>query len=141
MAKERVHWVMDYETICNCFIAVFEHYKDSSIRHTFVVHESRNELPEFIRFLNSNIRDQEWHISYNGLAFDAQITNKILDNQKKLLRSTTDEVTKFIYSYVQSVIDKSNKGTFLDYPPFKMKIKQIDLFKMNHWDNKAKMSS
>jgi hypothetical protein len=141
MAQERAHWVMDYETICNCFIGVFQHYKDDSQRKIFVIHESRNDLPEFIKFLKSNIKNNEWHISFNGLNFDAQITNKILDEQKRLLAADAASVVKFIYHYAQSVIDKSSKGTFLDYPPFKMKIKQIDLFKLNHWDNKAKMSS
>jgi hypothetical protein len=140
MAKERVHWIMDYETICNCFIAVFQHYKDPSIRKIFVIHELQNDLPEFIKFLNSNIKNNEWHISYNGLNFDAQVTNKILDEQKKLLIMNSADVTSFIYYYAQTIIEKSNKGVFLDYPPFKMKVKQIDLFKLNHWDNKAKMS-
>jgi hypothetical protein len=141
MAQEKAHWIMDYETICNCFIAVFQHYKDDSQRKIFVIHESHNDLPEFIKFLNSNIKNNEWHISFNGLNFDAQITNKILDEQKKLLTMDPQTLVKFIYNYAQSVIDKSNKNTFLDYAPFKMKIKQIDLFKLNHWDNKAKMSS
>jgi hypothetical protein len=138
--KERVHWIMDYETICNLFVAVFINYKDDSVRRIFIVHESRNDLPEFIKFLNSNIKNNEWHISFNGLNFDAQITNKILEQQKKLLTMDVAAALRFIYHYAQSVIDKSNKGAFLDYPPFKMKIKQIDLFKLNHWDNKAKMS-
>jgi len=141
MTEERVHWVMDYETICNCFIGVFQHYKDPSIRKVFVVCEQRNDLPEFIKFLKSNIKNNEWHISYNGLNFDGQITNKILEHQKILLAADTTSVVKFIYNYAQSIIEKSSKGAFLDYPPFKMKIKQIDLFKLNHWDNKAKMSS
>ncbi len=32
--------------------------------------------------------------------------------------------------------EKNNKGDFADYAPYKLKIKQIDLFKLNHWDNK-----
>ena len=139
--QERAHWVMDYETICNCFIAVFQHYKDPSIRKVFVVCEQRTDFPEFVKFLNTCIAKKEWHISYNGLNFDAQITEQIIKEQSKLLKMEAKDLVAYIYSYAQSVIDKSNKGTFLDYAPYKMKVKQIDLFKLNHWDNKAKMSS
>ena len=76
------HWVMDYETLCNCFIAVFEHYKTEE-RHLFVVCEQRNDFPEFVTFLRKNVTENQWHISYNGLAFDAQITQYVLDVENK----------------------------------------------------------
>lgn len=131
---------MDYETLCNCFIAVFEHYKTQE-RKVFVVFEQQNDFPEFVTFLNKSVTNKEWHISYNGLSFDGQITQKILLNQKSLLKLGTQELIKFIYNYAQSVIDKTTKGDFAEFAPYKLKIKQIDLFKLNHWDNKAKMSS
>ena len=131
---------MDYETISNCFIAVFEHYKTDE-RKLFVVHEQRNDFPEFVTFLQKCVTENQWHISYNGLSFDAQITQKLLLNYKSLLKLNTKQLIDYIYNYAQTVIDKSNKGDFAEFPSYKLKIKQIDLFKLNHWDNKAKMSS
>lgn len=131
---------MDYETIINCFIAVFEHYKTDE-RKVFVVCKQRNDFPEFIKFLTECKNNNQWHISYNGLGFDAQITQKLLDNQKYLIGLPAEPLVKYIYDYAQQVIDKNNRGEFADYAPYKLKIKQIDLFKLNHWDNKAKMSS
>ena len=130
---------MDYETLCNCFIAVFEHYKTEE-RKVFVVHEQRNDFPEFVTFLQKCVTENQWHISYNGLSFDAQITQKILQNQKYLKNLPAEPLVKYIYEYAQTVIEKSNKGDFAEFAPYKLKIKQIDLFKLNHWDNKAKMS-
>ena len=135
------HWVMDYETLTNCFIAVFQHYKDDSVKHLFVIHKDRNDLPKFIAFLNTCVAQKQYHISYNGIAFDAQISQSILDNQKRLLQLSTDAVIKYIYDYAQKIITTSDRGDFPDYPLYKLKIRQIDLFKMNHWDNRAKMSS
>jgi len=132
---------MDYETICNCFIAVFQHYKDDSIRKIFVIHESRNDAPELLQFLKECVDQKQWHISYNGLAFDAQITQKLLDNEKRFLVMKTENQIKFIYDYAQAVITRTDRGEFQEYYPGKLKIRQIDLFKMNHWDNRAKMSS
>lgn len=131
---------MDYETICNCFVGVFTHYKTSE-QKVFVVHFLRNDFKEFVNFLNQNVNNNEWHISFNGLAFDAQISQFIYLNQKKLLKLSVDELVIEIYKYAQETIDRSNRGEFSQYTPYNLKIKQIDLFKMNHWDNKAKMSS
>ena len=139
--RPMTHWVMDYETLSNCFVAVFQHYKDESVKHLFVIHKDRNDLPKFIAFLNNCVAQKQYHISYNGIAFDAQISQSILDNQAKLLKLDTEAVIKYIYDYAQKTINKSDKGEFAEYPLYKLKIRQIDLFKMNHWDNRAKMSS
>ena len=118
------HWVMDYETLTNCFIAVFQHYKDDSVKHLFVIHKDRNDLPKFIAFLNTCVAQKQYHISYNGIAFDAQISQTILDNQKRLLQLSTDAVIKYIYDYAQKIITTSDRGEFPDYPLYKLKIRQ-----------------
>ena len=134
------HWIMDYETLANCFTGVFEHYKTQETE-VFVVHDLQNDLPEFINFLENNIKNKEWHISYNGLAFDAQVTHYILDNHFLWTSLSGCEVAAIIYTYAQRCITKSNKKEFSDYPQWKMKMGQIDVFKMHHWDNAAKRSS
>jgi hypothetical protein len=134
------HWVMDYETLANCFTGVFEHYKTQETE-IFVIHDLQNDLPKFISFLQENINNKEWHISYNGLAFDAQVTHYILDNYFLWKDLEGCEVAAIIYKYAQRCITKSNNKEFSDYPAWKMKMGQIDIFKMHHWDNAAKRSS
>ena len=134
------HYIMDYETLVNCFVAVFKHYKTGEL-HVFSVCELQNDLDEYIKFLNKNKKNKEWHISYNGLAFDAQITHYILKNEKHL-KSLSGSVAAYeIYLYAQETIGKSNRHEFLDLPEWHMVIGQIDVFKLNHWDNPAKRSS
>ena len=142
---EKKHWVHDYETLFDCFTAVFEHYKTTET-HVFVISKVRNDFTEFIKFLKQNIENREWHISYNGLAFDAQVTHYIIDNAHKWkddkgLDLDGHLVANIIYKYAQRTIEKSNNKEFHDYPEWKMQIGQIDLFKMHHWDNPAKRSS
>ena len=134
------HWVMDYETLANCFTGVFEHYKTQETE-IFVIHDLQNDLVKFISFLEENINNKEWHISYNGLAFDAQVTHYILDNYYLWKNLGGCEVAEIIYKYAQRCIQKSNNREFSDYPQWKMRIGQIDIFKMHHWDNMAKRSS
>lgn len=134
------HWVHDYETLSNCFVAVFEHYKEDS-RKIFVVHKLMNHLPELIKFLEQNATNGEWHISFNGLAFDSQITEYILREKDILLQSEAEDVAKAIYAKAQEVIDRQERGEWSEYSERDLKIKQVDVFKLNHWDNPAKRSS
>lgn len=134
------HWIMDYETLVNCFVGVFEDYKTNETK-IFVIHHLRNDFKEFVEFLHDNIEKRQWHISYNGLAFDAQVTHYILDNYDKLKDKDGAEIASIIYGYAQRCINQSNNKEFSDYPIWKMTIGQIDLFKLHHWDNPAKRSS
>ena len=131
---------MDLETIVNCFVGCFIAY-DNNETHTFVINRGRNDLKKFIAFLKDNKQHDDWHLGYNNLAFDSQITEFILHFEKDLLELDSDEITASIAQYAAEVIRKSNAGEFLDYPEFKLSIKCIDIFKLNHWDNMAKRSS
>ena len=136
----RTHYVMDYETLSNCFIGVFESVKTED-REIFVIHKSQNDILELVTFLERNVTLDEWHVSFNGLAFDSQITEHILQNKKKLLKQDGDTIARFIYNKAQETIQKSNAGEFAEFSPKKLSIRQIDVFKLNHWDNPAKRSS
>ncbi len=131
---------MDYETLSNCFIAVFEDIK-SDDREIFVVHESRNDTEELVNFLNRNKTFNEWHVSFNGLGFDSQITEYILRKQNDLCSMSAQDVAAYLYSKAQQIINKQNSGEFLEFSQKDLQIRQIDVFKLNHWDNPAKRSS
>lgn len=135
------HYVMDYETLPNLFMGVFEHYTEP-YRKTFTVWKYKNEIQELIAFLDENQKKKQWHISYNGLAFDAQITHWILDHRDLLIgMNDGDKVARILYDVAQDVITCRDRNEYPTYSERNMKIKQIDVFKMNHWDNPAKMSS
>ena len=108
------HWIMDYETLSNCFVAVFKHYKTDET-HIFSVCKLQNDYDKFIDFLKQNIENREWHISYNGLAFDAQITHNIIKNHENLKLMDGESIAEEIYAYAQSCIDRSNKNEFQEF--------------------------
>jgi hypothetical protein len=137
----RTLWVMDYETIKNCFVAVFEDL-DSDRREVFVVHRFRNDWKRFLDFLEACVKRKDYHLGYNNIAFDGQITEHLLANLKLMRKITrAEEAAEFLSAYGSSVISRSNRGEFLDYPERRFKIPVIDIFKLNHWDNQAKRSS
>ena len=136
------HWIMDYETLSNCFVGVFKHYKTEET-HVFSICKLQNDYEKFIKFLKQNIDNKEWHISYNGLAFDAQVTHSLLKDNKNGEHEKMDgeTIAEEIYGYAQDAIKRSNNREFQKFPEWEMKIGQIDVFKLNHWDNMAKRSS
>jgi len=136
----KTHWVMDYETLSNCFLAIFEDIK-SEHQEIFVCHSSRNDILDFITFLERNIAYDEWHVSFNGLGFDSQITEYILRAKDQLLQLDGEDIARYVYDKAQSVIQKQGEGEFLEFSPRQLQIKQVDVFKLNHWDNPAKRSS
>jgi len=136
----RTHWVMDYETLSNCFIAVFEDIKTEH-QEVFVIHKQKNQIVEFIGFLERNIAYNEWHVSFNGLGFDSQVTEYFLRHKEQLMELDGDDIAEFIYGKVQDIIRRQNEGEFLEFSPRDLQIRQVDVFKLNHWDNPAKRSS
>ena len=134
------HWVMDYETLSNCFVGVFKHYKTDET-HIFSICKLQNDYIKFSEFLKQNLENNEWHISYNGLAFDAQITHNIIKEHENLLLMDGESIAEEIYGYAQEAIKRSNNREFQTFAEWHMTIKQIDVFKLNHWDNMAKLSS
>lgn len=135
------YWVYDYETICNCFIAVFEDY-GSAEREVFVCHDTRNDIPQMISFLEECKTNRDWHFGYNNIAFDAQITESILKNKGYLLSlKSGSEVAGVLYKVAQQTIERSNAGEFPEVGERYMQIPQIDIFKINHWDSNAKRTS
>lgn len=134
------HWVMDIETLSNCFVAIFIDYKTDN-EHVFVIHESQNDILKLVEFLERNIELSEKHISFNGLAFDSQIIQYIIDNSFELSSLSGEQIARNLYLKAQDVIDRSNRGEFAEYAPFMLSIPQLDLYKLNHWDNAAKRSS
>ena len=134
------NWVHDYETLINCFVAVFIDYK-SDEKKVFIVHELQNDYPELYAFLQDCKHEEVWHISFNGINFDSQITEFIIREGDYYLDEAPEIIAHTLYLKAQDIIERSNKGDFPEYAERILSIKQLDVFRLNHWDNPAKRSS
>jgi hypothetical protein len=134
-------WVIDYETIVNCTIVCIEDY-GSNERGEFIINRHVNHMPELIQFLEECVASNSWHFGFNNIHFDGQITQFIYQNRHLFRTMTnTDDITNKIYDFAQDVIQKSRNNERPVYPEWKQNIRQLDIFKLNHWDNKAKSAS
>jgi len=122
-------YVYDIETYLHCFLAVYYEIYSKETR-IFELSKNKNDLEELKNFLYSN--SDEYFVGYNNIEFDYPVIHDILLGHS----NTTEE----IFSKAQIVIDTEVKWQ-ITIPEWKTVGKQIDLFKINHFDNDAKRTS
>ena len=107
--------------------------KDSGRRSVFIIHSSRNDLPEYLEYLDK----LKGLIGYNNLSYDYPLIHFILTNKDKLLRLDADGVNKLLYEKSQDIIS----SRFSSIRPKNVIIPQLDVFKIHHYDNMARSTS
>jgi hypothetical protein len=128
--KKRV-WVYDIETLSNCFTyTAIDRDSDEVIK--FVIWKEKNEIYELLTHLN-NCSGQ---IGFNNINFDYPVIHYIIKERNRLVQLDGDKIAKSIYKKAQSVISQ-------EYSAIKESeviIPQLDLFRIWHYDNKARMT-
>lgn len=123
--------IYDIETYANCFTFAAEG-ADSPFKWSFQISTYQDDTTDFIDFLRALSEGNHRLVGFNNLAFDWPIVDKIARRELK----TPNE----IFQYAQRIIQSENKFEFFTKPSDRG-IEQLDLLKINHFDNKARMTS
>ncbi len=137
---KKQYWVYDWETLLNCSLVVFNNYKTDETK-VFVISSLKNDIIELLTFLNECSTNGDWHIGFNNLNFDAQITQYLLENQDMFAFEEGGTIASMIYSFSQNIIERKNNEEPNIYYEKDFSISQLDIFRINHWDNKNKSCS
>lgn len=129
--------IYDIETMRECFIVVC--MEPEKTPKSFVVSKWQNQLDAFIKYTEENI-DSYW-VGYNNLRFDAQVIEWILRNYMHWHELSGLEICAKIAQKAQDVIHDANYDVFPEYREWDLSLKQIDLFKIHHYDNKNRRVS
>lgn len=130
------NYVYDLETYQNLFCGIFN---SEGKELTFEISARKNDYEELMEFYTpENIR---YAIGFNNVKFDAQVMHYLGVNYKSFRLLRGSEICKLVYEFVQKLIEKTNAGEFPPYAEWHFKVQQIDLFLINHYDNKNKMTS
>jgi len=105
----------------------------------FEVSKFKNELDKFVRF-TEKYSDFYW-VGYNNLRFDAQVVEWILRNHENWHELSSLEICAKIAQKAQDIIHDANFDVFPEYREHELSLKQIDLFKIHHFDNKNRRVS
>jgi hypothetical protein len=124
------YWTYDIECYPNCFTCALERYSDRG-KFFFEISFRRDDTRAFIEFLDElNRFENAAMVGFNNFGFDWPIVN---DFWKSLGRRGYVGA----YEMCQSIIE----GDGFEHTVWDPKIQQIDLYKLNHFDNAQRRTS
>lgn len=125
--------IYDLETLKDFFLYVDLDVKKDKF-NIFEISQFKNEYLSLLKHLKT----LQGQIGFNNLSFDSQVQQKIIKDERLLKNLSGGILAEIISSYANSVIEKSNKEEWPDYWERDLAIKQVDLYKVWHYNNKAK---
>lgn len=129
--------IYDIETLKEYFLVVClipgEPYR------IFKVNAEENNLDAFVNF-TEQYKDYYW-VGYNNLRFDSQVVEWVIRNYEYWQELPNLEITAKIHQKAADVIHDANYDVFPEYREYELSCKQIDLFKIHHFDNKNRRVS
>jgi hypothetical protein len=130
--------VADIETMKEYILLSFYDF-EKDIWYEFEINSFKNDLYKFVNFYNKSNWDRI--VWYNGIGFDTQVIQFILDSYQEWFDFTNLEVCQIIYSFVQKLIDDKKFGMFNPYKVERLEIPPIDVFTILGLDNEARYTS
>lgn len=124
-------WIYDLETFPNIFTATFIHAA-TGLEQVFEISDRRNDYDALNRFVTGLSVARARGVGFNSIGFDYPVLHWIMANQG----CTVDQ----IYDKAMSIIRSSDKFGSIIWESDHL-FQQLDLFKIWHYDNKAKSTS
>ena len=130
--------IYDIETMKELFL-VGIYVPKTDQYYEFEVSKFDNQLDKFVKFAETH-KDHFW-VGYNNLRFDSQVVEWVLRNHEHWNEHTSLEITAKIAQKAQDVIHDANFDVFPEYRETDLSLRQLDLFKIHHFDNKNRRVS
>lgn len=137
------HWIYDIETFPNCFTFCAVYANGKGIR-VFEISDRKNEIEELLDFLRNVKKHNCSLVGFNNVGFDYPVIHYILDKSRKakIAQKPLTISAKEMYKVANEVIGSMRDGGFgSSVRSEEVIIPQIDLFKIHHFDNKARSTS
>jgi len=133
--------IYDVETLSNVF--TYTGYDcNTKIWYQFVISKWRNDFKELIKHLRI-LTVGYYQVGFNNENFDYPIIHHIINHFNEYYEENGQIIAQNIYNKAQELINNTNEdgkqfNTIADKNKY---IKQIDLFKIWHYNNKARLTS
>ena len=139
LKQERMNvLIYDIETMQELFLICI-YNPDTQQWHEFQVSKNANQLDSFIKF--TEIHADYYWVGYNNLRFDSQIVEWIMRNHEQWVELGRLEICAKIAQKAADTIHDANYDVFAEYKEEWLQLKQLDLFKIHHYDNKNRRVS
>ena len=125
--------IYDCETYKNVFTLAAEHC-DYPLRWAFEISHFKDDSRELIEWLQWLVSRNAQMVGFNNVSFDYPVLHTLIQMGK-----ATPEI---LYQKAMSIIQSQDSNRFagMVYPSDRY-VEQIDLFKIAHFDNKARSTS
>lgn len=126
-------YIYDIETYPNVFTIAVES-ADSPLRWLFEISDRRNDSKDIVQFIRYLTKTGSRMVGFNNLGFDYPVLHQLLK---------MGETNAYnLYQKAQAIIESQDSDRWVHqvYPTDRF-IEQIDLFKIHHFDNKARATS
>jgi len=130
--------IYDIETLKEFFLVVV-YNPATDVYREFQVNRYKNRLDGLMAFIERH-KDYYW-VGYNNLRFDSQVMEWVIRNYENWHELSNLEITARIAQKASDVIDDANHELFPEYRESDLSIKQLDLFRIHHFDNKNRRVS
>jgi hypothetical protein len=130
--------IYDIETMQELFL-IGIYNPDTKTYTEFEVSKDKNQLDGYMRFIEQH--PEYYWVGYNNLRFDSQVIEWILRNYEDWHELTALETAAKIAQKAADIIHDANYDVFPEYREEWLTLKQIDLFRVNHYDNKNRRVS
>jgi hypothetical protein len=126
-------FIYDIETYPNVFTLAVEH-ADAPFRWMFEISDWRNDSKEIIDFLFWLKQQNARMVGFNNLGFDYPVVHTLVQ--------MGNATAKNLYDKAQAIFDSQDGNRWQhQVKPTDRFVEQIDLFKIHHFDNKARTTS
>lgn len=135
--------VWDIETYPNCFTFSACFASGKGMR-TYEVSSRKNEIEQLMEFLRNVAKGKFRMVGFNNVGFDYPVIHHVLDKSKKAkakeipLVITADELYRKVEELFAQMKDSRFGSAIRASDTI---LTQVDLFKIKHYDNKAKATS
>jgi hypothetical protein len=138
--QETRDWIYDIETFANCFTFSIVR-ADGKHASVFEASFRKNEIDRMIKCIDYLAEKEQRMVGFNNLGFDYPIVHKIYLLRRTFKKMQGEEAARRIYQYAQEQIETAKTGFAKSVKTEDEFVKQIDLFKIHHFDNKARATS
>lgn len=123
--------IYDEETFPNCFTVQAMDF-NGEFCTVWEISEYKDERQSLLEWAHMLRQNQTFMIGFNNLGFDYPILHFLYDHP----HATVEQ----IYEFAMSIINSNNRFAHMVWASDRL-APQIDLFKLHHFDNKAKRTS
>ena len=138
METERKVWVFDLEQFENFHSGTFVNRDDKTDVRVFVIHVTRNDVIEYYKFLTEEVSGL---IGFNNVNYDYPLLHAFLGIATIYVNTGRDINVAGLNEILHRESQKIIREEYSAVPEWQVKIPQLDLFRIHHFDNKAKRTS